>query len=311
MENKKIAVLIPCYNESQTIAKVVTDFKRVLPGAEIYVYDNNSKDGTDEIAKANGAIVRYEYQQGKGNVVRSMFRDIDADCYILVDGDDTYPAEHAVEMVEWVLEKNVDMVIGDRLSTTYFKENKRKFHSFGNKIVRDLINGIFKGNVKDIMTGYRAFSPLFVKSFPVISKGFEIETEMTIYALDKNIYIKELPIEYRDRPEGSESKLNTISDGMKVLNMILQLFREYKPLGFFSWIAAFLGLAGIGFFVPVFIDYLNTGLVERFPTLIVAGFLVVAGLLFWMCGVILQVVVKKHKQLAEVQMNIISRMYRM
>ena len=310
MKNKKIAVLIPCYNESQTIAKVVTDFKKVLPEADIYVYDNNSKDGTDEIAKANGAIVRYEYQQGKGNVVRSMFRDIDADCYILVDGDDTYPAEHAVEMVEWVLEKNVDMVIGDRLSTTYFKENKRKFHGFGNKIVRGLINGIFKGNVKDIMTGYRAFSPLFVKSFPVISKGFEIETEMTIYALDKNIYIKELPIEYRDRPEGSESKLNTISDGMKVLNMILQLFREYKPLGFFSWIAVILGLAGIGFFVPVFIDYLNTGLVERFPTLIVAGFLVVAGLLFWMCGVILQVVVKKHKQLAEVQMNIISKMYR-
>ena len=310
MENKKIAVLIPCYNESQTIAKVVTDFKKVLPQAEIYVYDNNSKDGTDEIAKANGAIVRYEYQQGKGNVVRSMFRDIDADCYILVDGDDTYPAEHAVDMVEWVLEKNVDMVIGDRLSTTYFKENKRKFHGFGNKIVRGLINGIFKGNVKDIMTGYRAFSPLFVKSFPVISKGFEIETEMTIYALDKNIYIKELPIEYRDRPEGSESKLNTISDGMKVLNMILQLFREYKPLGFFTWIAVILGLSGIGFFVPVFIDYLNTGLVERFPTLIVAGFLVVAALLFWMCGVILQVVVKKHKQLSEVQMNIISRMYR-
>ena len=310
MENKKIAVLIPCYNESQTIAKVVTDFKSILPDAEIYVYDNNSKDGTDEIAKANGAIVRYEYQQGKGNVVRSMFRDIDADCYILVDGDDTYPAEHAVEMVEWVLEKNVDMVIGDRLSTTYFKENKRKFHSFGNKIVRDLINGIFKGNVTDIMTGYRAFSPVFVKSFPVISKGFEIETEMTIYALDKNIYIKELPIEYRDRPEGSESKLNTISDGMKVLKMILQLFREYKPLGFFSWIAVFLGFWGVGLFIPVFIDYLNTGLVDRFPTLIVAGFLVVAGLLFWMCGVILQVVVKKHKQLAEVQMNIISKMYR-
>lgn len=310
MDNQKIAVLIPCYNESQTIAKVVGDFKRVLPAADIYVYDNNSKDGTDEIARKSGAIVRYEYQQGKGNVVRSMFRDIDADCYILVDGDDTYPAEHAVEMVEWVLEKNVDMVIGDRLSTTYFTENKRKFHGFGNKIVRSLINGIFKGNVKDIMTGYRAFSPLFVKSFPVISKGFEIETEMTIYALDKNIYIKELPIEYRDRPEGSESKLNTISDGLKVLNMIVQLFREYKPLGFFTWIAAFFCVAGIAFFIPVFIDYLNTGLVERFPTLIVAGFLVVAGLLFWMCGVILQVVVKKHKQMAEVQMNIISKMFR-
>ncbi len=310
MDNKKIAVLIPCYNESQTIAKVVTDFKKVLPTADIYVYDNNSKDGTDEIARNCGAIVRYEYQQGKGNVVRRMFRDIDADCYILVDGDDTYPAEHAVEMAEWVLEKNVDMVIGDRLSTTYFKENKRKFHGFGNKVVRGLINGIFKGNVKDIMTGYRAFSPLFVKNFPVISKGFEIETEMTIYALDKNIYIKELPIEYRDRPEGSESKLNTISDGIKVLRMIVQLFREYKPLGFFTCIALLFGAVGVGMFVPVFIDYLNTGLVERFPTLIVAGFIVVAALLFWMCGVILQVVVKKHKQLAEVQMNIISRLYR-
>ena len=310
MDNHKIAVLIPCYNESQTIAKVVGDFKKVLPKADVYVYDNNSKDGTDEIARKSGAIVRYEYQQGKGNVVRSMFRDIDADCYILVDGDDTYPAEHAVEMVEWVLEKNVDMVIGDRLSTTYFKENKRKFHGFGNKIVRSLINGIFKGNVKDIMTGYRAFSPLFVKNFPVLSKGFEIETEMTIYALDQNIYIKEIPIEYRDRPEGSESKLNTISDGIKVLKMIVQLFREYKPLGFFTCIAALLGIAGVGFFIPVFIDYLNTGLVERFPTLIVAGFLVVAALLFWMCGVILQVVVKKHKQLAQVLMNLHGSVYK-
>ena len=238
-----------------------------------------------------------------------MFREVDADCYILVDGDDTYPAEYAKEMAEWVLEKNVDMVIGDRLSTTYFKENKRKFHGFGNKIVRGLINGIFKGNVTDIMTGYRAFSPLFVKNFPVLSKGFEIETEMTIYALDKNIYINEIPIEYRDRPEGSQSKLNTISDGIKVLKMIVQLFREYKPLGFFTWIAVILGLSGVGIFVPVFIDYLNTGLVERFPTLIVAGFMVVAALLFWMCGVILQVVVKKHKQLAEVNMNILHKLY--
>ena len=310
MENKKIAVLIPCYNESQTIAKVVTDFKSILPDAEIYVYDNNSKDGTDEIAKANGAIVRYEYQQGKGNVVRRMFREIDAECYIMIDGDDTYPAEFGREMVDKILKKKVDMVVGDRLSSTYFEENKRPFHNFGNSLVRATINRLFKSNIRDIMTGYRAFSPVFVKSFPVISKGFEIETEMTIYALDKNIYIKELPIEYRDRPEGSESKLNTISDGMKVLKMILQLFREYKPLGFFSWIAVFLGFWGVGLFIPVFIDYLNTGLVERFPTLIVAGFLVVAALLFWMCGVILQVVVKKHKQLAEVQMNIISKMYR-
>ena len=306
---KKIAVLIPCYNESHTIGKVITDFQKVLPSADIYVYDNNSTDNTDEIARTHGAIVRYEYQQGKGNVVRRMFREVDADCYILVDGDDTYPAEYAKEMAEWVLEKNVDMVIGDRLSTTYFKENKRKFHGFGNKIVRGLINGIFKGNVTDIMTGYRAFSPLFVKNFPVLSKGFEIETEMTIYALDKNIYINEIPIEYRDRPEGSQSKLNTISDGIKVLKMIVQLFREYKPLGFFTWIAVILGLSGVGIFVPVFIDYLNTGLVERFPTLIVAGFMVVAALLFWMCGVILQVVVKKHKQLAEVNMNILHKLY--
>ena len=310
MDNQKIAVLIPCYNESQTIGKVVGDFKKVLPCADIYVYDNNSVDGTDEIARENGAIVRYEHMQGKGNVVRRMFREIDADCYILVDGYDTYPAEHAKEMAEWVLNKNVDMVIGDRLSTTYFAENKRAFHGFGNKVVRSLINGIFKGNVKDIMTGYRAFSPLFVKNFPVISKGFEIETEMTIYALDKNIYIKEIPVEYRDRPEGSQSKLNTFSDGIKVLNMILQLFREYRPLGFFTWIAVFLGAIGIGMFIPVFIDYLNTGLVERFPTLIVAGFMVVAALLFWMCGVILQVVVKKHRQLSEVQMNIIGKLYR-
>ena len=310
MENKKIAVLIPCYNESQTIAKVIADFNQVLPEAEIYVYDNNSTDGTDKIARESGAIVCYEYQQGKGNVVRRMFREIDADCYLLVDGDDTYPANHAREMVKWVLEKNVDMVIGDRLSTTYFTENKRAFHNFGNKVVRGLINGIFGGKVKDIMTGYRAFSPLFVKNFPVISKGFEIETEMTIYALDKNIYIKEIPVEYRDRPEGSQSKLNTISDGLKVLNMIVQLYREYRPLGFFTCIAAILGAAGVIMFIPVFMDYLNTGLVERFPTLIVAGFIVVAALLFWMCGVILQVVVKKHKQLAEVQMNIVAKMYR-
>ena len=310
MENKKIAVLIPCYNESQTIAKVIADFNQVLPEAEIYVYDNNSTDGTDKIARESGAIVRYEYQQGKGNVVRRMFREIDADCYLLVDGDDTYPANHAREMVKWVLEKNVDMVIGDRLSTTYFTENKRAFHNVGNKVVRALINGIFGGKVKDIMTGYRAFSPLFVKNFPVISKGFEIETEMTIYALDKNIYIKEIPVEYRDRPEGSQSKLNTISDGLKVLNMIVQLYREYRPLGFFTCIAAILGAAGVIMFIPVFMDYLNTGLVERFPTLIVAGFIVVAALLFWMCGVILQVVVKKHKQLAEVQMNLVAKMYR-
>ena len=262
------------------------------------------------MAVQGGAIVKKEPRQGKGNVIRQMFFDIDADYYLMVDGDDTYSADNAKEMVELVLERGADMVVGDRLSSTYFTENKRPFHNFGNSLVRKSINVLFKSDIKDIMTGYRAFSYRFVKTFPVLSKGFEIETEMTIYALDKNIYIKELPIEYRDRPEGSVSKLNTISDGMKVLRMIVQLFREYKPLGFFTCIAALFGVTGIGMFIPVFIDYLNTGLVERFPTLIVAGFLVVAGLLFWMCGVILQVVVKKHKQLAEVQMNIISRMYR-
>lgn len=306
MLKQKIAVCIPCYNESKTIAKVVDDFKKELPLADIYVYDNNSTDRTDVIAKEHGAIVRYEHMQGKGNVVRRMFREIEADCYILVDGDDTYPAGYAKEMAELVLKEGVDMVIGDRLSTTYFTENKRRFHGFGNKIVRSMINGIFGGNVKDIMTGYRAFSHLFVKSFPIISKGFEIETEMTIYALDKNIYIHEIPIEYRDRPMGSVSKLNTIRDGMKVIRMIFQLFREYKPMGFFGGIASILLLFGVGLFLPVFIDYLNTGLVARFPTLIVAGFVVVASLLLWMSGLILQVIVKKHRQLAEVQMNILQ-----
>lgn len=308
MKNQRIAVLIPCYNESQTIAKVICDFKEVLPGATIYVYDNNSSDGTDKIARENGAVVRYEHMQGKGNVVRRMFREIEADCYILVDGDDTYPAVHAKEMADLILNDSIDMVIGDRLSTTYFTENKRRFHGFGNKIVRSMINGIFGGNVKDIMTGYRAFSRLFVKSFPIISKGFEIETEMTIYALDKNIYIKEIPIEYRDRPEGSVSKLNTISDGIKVIKMIFSLFREYKPFGFFGCIAGVLFLLGIGLFIPVFIDYLHTGLVAKFPTLIVAGFVIVASLLLWMCGLILQVIVKKQRQLTEVQMNIIQSM---
>ncbi len=308
MKNQRIAVLIPCYNESQTIAKVICDFKEVLPEATIYVYDNNSSDGTDEIARKNGAVVRYEHMQGKGNVVRRMFREIEADCYILVDGDDTYPAIHAKEMADLVLNDSIDMVIGDRLSTTYFTENKRRFHGFGNKIVRSMINGIFGGNVKDIMTGYRAFSRLFVKSFPIISKGFEIETEMTIYALDKNIFIKEIPIEYRDRPEGSVSKLNTISDGMKVIKMIFSLFREYKPFGFFGCIAAVLTLLSVGLFIPVFIDYLHTGLVAKFPTLIVAGFVMVAALLLWMCGLILQVIVKKQRQLTEVQMNIIQSM---
>ena len=236
-EIKKIAVLIPCYNESKTIEKVVKDYKEVLPEADIYVYDNNSTDGTDEIARKAGAIVKYEYRQGKGNVIRSMFKDIDADCYLMIDGDDTYPKENAREMCDLVLEKGADMVVGDRLSSTYFTENKRPFHNTGNRLVRWLINSLFKGHINDIMTGYRAFSYEFVKTFPVLSKGFEIENEMTIHALDKNMYVEEIPVEYRDRPEGSVSKLNTYSDGFKVLKTIARLFKEYKPMIFFGIIS--------------------------------------------------------------------------
>ena len=296
----KIAVLIPCYNESLTIEKVVSDYKEALPEATIYVYDNNSSDHTDELARKAGAKVVYEYRQGKGNVIRSMFRDIDAECYLMIDGDDTYPAENAREMVDLVLNKGVDMVIGDRLSSTYFTENKRPFHNMGNRIVRGLINHLFHSNVKDIMTGYRAFSRLFVKSFPVLSKGFEIETEMTIHALDKNFLLEEIPVTYRDRPEGSESKLNTVSDGMKVLKTIASLFRDYKPLLFFSCASIICLLLGIGFFVPVFVSYIHTGLVEKIPTIIVSGVVFTVGILLWICGLILDVVVKKHRQLYEI-----------
>ena len=299
----KIAVLIPCYNEAQTIAKVVGDYRAALPEADIYVYDNNSSDGTDEIARAAGAIVRYEYKQGKGNVIRTMFRNIDADCYLMIDGDDTYPAENAREMCDMILEGKADMVIGDRLSATYFKENKRPFHNAGNRGVRFLINRFFKSNIKDIMTGYRAFSRDFVKNFPILSKGFEIETEMTIHALDKNFLIREIPVEYRDRPEGSVSKLNTVKDGVKVIFTIFRLYAEYKPFGFFSAVSVFLSALGIGFLVPVLIDYFKTGLVERFPTLFVCvGFLIVAALLF-ICGIILHFVAKKHRMLFELLMN--------
>lgn len=298
-----IAVLIPCYNESKTIAKVVSDYKAALPGADIYVYDNNSKDGTDRIAAEAGAIVRYERRQGKGNVIRTMFREIDADCYLMIDGDDTYPAENAAEMCRLVLEEQVDMVIGDRLSSTYFEENKRPFHNFGNSLVRGLINKLFHANVKDIMTGYRAFSKPFVKHFPVLSQGFEIETEMTIHALDKNFYLKEVPVQYRDRPDGSVSKLNTYSDGFKVLMTIARLFREYKPFLFFSVVALVFLLIALILFVPVLIDYLETGLVPRFPTLIVSGLLALLGFMFFFCGVTLDVVARKHKQLFEILMN--------
>ena len=299
----KIAVLIPCYNESKTIEKVVKDYKKALPEADIYVYDNNSKDHTDEIAKKAGAIVKYEYRQGKGNVIRSMFRDIDADCYLMIDGDDTYPAENAREMCDLVLNGRADMVIGDRLSSTYFTENKRPFHNFGNRIVRLLINKLFSNHIKDIMTGYRAFSYDFVKGFPVLSKGFEIETEMTIHAVDKNYKLVEIPVTYRDRPEGSVSKLNTYSDGMKVLKTIAVLFKEYKPMGFFGLISLLLVLISLIFLIPPFAGYFATGEVAKFPSLIVGCFIFLTSILSLMCGIILQVIVKKDRQQYELIMN--------
>lgn len=299
----KIAILIPCYNESKTIEKVVKDYKQALPDADIYVYDNNSTDGTAEIAKKAGAIVKYEYRQGKGNVIRSMFRQIDAECYLMVDGDDTYPAEDAKKMCDLVLEGKADMVVGDRLSSTYFTENKRPFHNFGNKIVRLLINKLFNNNIKDIMTGYRAFSYEFVKTIPVLSKGFEIETEMTIHAVDKNFMIREIPIMYRDRPEGSESKLNTYKDGFKVLKLIATLFKEYKPFLFFNIVSLLLAVISLIFVIPVFKQYFETGLVLRFPTLIVGGLIMIVAILSFVCGVILDVIVKKHRQLYEIELN--------
>lgn len=303
----KIAVLIPCYNESATIEKVVKDYQKALPEAVIYVYDNNSSDHTDDIARKAGAVVKYEYRQGKGNVIRSMFRDIDAQCYLMIDGDDTYPAENAREMTDLVLNGKADMVIGDRLSSTYFTQNKRPFHNSGNRVVRSLINHLFKSNVRDIMTGYRAFSRLFVKSFPVLSKGFEIETEMTIHALDKNFMLQEIPVSYRDRPAGSVSKLNTFSDGLKVLKTIMELYKNYRPLSFFSVVAALLWIIGLILFVPVFIEFLQTDLVLRFPTLIVACILFAIGVMAEVCGIILDVIVKKHRQLYELYLNLISR----
>ncbi len=299
----KIAVLIPCYNEAQTIEKVVSDFKTVLPEAVIYVYDNNSTDGTAEIAEKAGAVVRREYRQGKGNVIRSMFRNIDAECYIMADGDDTYPAEYARQMCDCILNKEADMVIGDRLSSTYFTENKRPFHNFGNRLVRKFINTIFKSSVKDIMTGYRAFSREFVKFFPVLSKGFEIETEMTIHALDKNFLLKEIPVTYRDRQEGSVSKLNTVSDGIKVVRTIFTLFRDYKPLSFFGLIGTLLLLVAFIFFIPILVLFFKTGTVPNFPTLIVLCGVAIAGVLLYMCGIICDIIVKKHRQLFELLMN--------
>lgn len=305
----KIAVLIPCYNESKTVKKVINDYQAVLPEATIYVYDNNSSDDTAAIAEAEGAIVRHEYHQGKGNVIRRMFREIDAEAYIMVDGDDTYPAEFAREMVDKVLNRHVDMVVGDRLSSTYFSENKRPFHNFGNSLVRNSINTLFKSDIKDIMTGYRAFSYQFVKSFPVLSKGFEIETEMSIHAVHKNLLVENVIVTYRDRPEGSESKLNTYSDGFKVIKTIIKLYKNYKPFGFFSILAAILMLLSTGFFIPVLLEYFATGLVFKFPTLIVCGFVALAALISFFSGVILSTINEKNRQDFEMQLHAIQREY--
>jgi glycosyltransferase involved in cell wall biosynthesis len=299
----KIAVLIPCYNEEKTITKVVTDVRQALPEASVYVYNNNSTDRTVELALAAGAIVRNEYRQGKGNVIRRMFREIDAECYLMIDGDDTYPLDCAGEMVKLVLEQGADMVVGDRLSSTYFTENKRPFHNFGNSLMRAGINRLFHSDIKDIMTGYRAFSYEFVKTFPVFSKGFEIETEMTIHAVNYNMQVENVVVEYRDRPEGSVSKLNTYSDGAKVIGKMLQLYKNYRPMRFFGFLGFLLILLGTVLFVPVGIAYLETGLVLRFPTLIVCGFVVLAGILAFFAGMILDVMAAKDRRDFEYRLN--------
>ncbi len=303
----KTAVLIPCYNEEKTIEKVVRDARAALPDAVIYVYNNNSTDRTAELAEKAGAIVRNEYMQGKGNVIRRMFREINADCYVMVDGDDTYPMDAAPEMVDLVLHHNADMVVGDRLSSTYFTENKRPFHNFGNSLVRSAINRLFGCGIKDIMTGFRAFSYDFVKTFPVLSKGFEIETEMTIHAVYNNMQIENVVIEYRDRPEGSDSKLNTYRDGMKVIGTIFRLFRNYKPFAFFGTVAGILALLSVIFFIPVLIDYMHTGLVAKFPTLIVCGFVMLAAIQSFFSGLILSNMERNDRREFEVQRNLLDR----
>lgn len=307
----KTAVLIPCYNEAKTIGRVVADFKEKMPHADIYVYDNNSTDNTAELAEQAGAIVRYEHKQGKGNVVRTMFREVDADCYVMVDGDDIYPADFGPRLEQLVLSGKADMAVGDRLSSTYFTENKRPFHNFGNVLVRRMINFLFRAKLNDIMTGARAFSKDFVKSFPVISKGFEIETEMTIFALDNNFAIKEVPIAYQDRPQGSESKLNTYSDGLKVLKTIVNLFKDTKPLAFFSILSLILLLISFGFFLPILIQFVQTGIVDKFPTLIVISALTVIALLNFFCGVILSVLKKQHRQNFERQLTVLHELARL
>ena len=300
-----IAVLLPCYNEEVTIGKVVRDFKNSLPDATIYVYDNNSTDRTAEIAAAEGAIVRKEPRQGKGNVIRAMFEDIDADVYVMADGDDTYPADAAPAMVAKVLD-GYDMVIGDRLSSTYFQENKRPFHNFGNRLVRGSINGLFNAHVTDIMTGYRAFSFTFVKTYPVLSRGFEVETEMTIHSLNNNLRLYEMPIQYRDRPEGSVSKLDTVGDGIKVMSTIFRMIREYKPLPFFGGLGLIIGIVGIVLCGTVTFEFAKTGVVTHFPTLIGAVMLVIAGLLLIIAGIILDVMAKNDRKTFVIDTNKIA-----
>lgn len=292
----KIAVLIPCYNEEKTIAKVVKDAKAALPEAVIYVYDNNSIDRTVELAREAGAVIRHEYMQGKGNVIRRMFREVEARCYIMVDGDDTYPMEFAPEMVDKVLHHNADMVVGDRLSSTYFSENKRPFHNMGNSLVRASINRLFQCDIKDIMTGFRAFSYGFVKTFPILSKGFEIETEMTIHAVYNQLQIDNVIVDYRDRPEGSVSKLNTYADGFRVLGTIFRLYRDYKPFGFFSLFALLLAVVSVLFFIPVLAEYFATGLVLKFPTLIVCGFVMLAAIQSFFAGLMLSNSAQKNRR---------------
>jgi len=305
----RVAVLIPCYNESKTIEKVVTDFRRALPEAVIYVYDNNSSDGTAEIAERAGAVVRKERMQGKGNVIRRMFREIDADCYVMTDGDDTYPAENAPELVRLVLEEQADMVVGDRLSSTYFTENKRPFHNLGNGLVRESINRLFGSDIKDIMTGYRAFSYAFVKTYPVLSKGFEIETDMTIHAINRNMLVRNVVVDYRDRPDGSVSKLNTYSDGAKVLLTIARLYKNFRPFAFFGLISLALLLLALVFFTPVLVEYLSTGLVPRFPTLIVCVMAMLASLQLFVAGLILSTLQEKDKRDFEFQLQQVQRAY--
>lgn len=302
-QDARVVVLIPCFNEAITIAKVVTDVRRVLPSAQVIVCDNNSTDNTAQIARDAGARVVNEPRQGKGNVLRSLFRNVDADCYIIIDGDDTYPVDPLPQMADMVLNGGVDMVIGDRISSSYLKVNQRRYHNSGNLLVRFLINKMFKSSVPDILSGMRAFSPLFVKNFPILSKGFEIETEMTIYALDNNFVVRSIPVAYNNRPEGSTSKLNTYSDGFKVIKTAFSLFVHFKPLLFFSILAGILFLAGTIGMIPVFVEYFSTGLVPRFPTLIVCGFVILLSLLLLVCGLILEVANTRHKQLVEILMN--------